>query len=284
MERISIASMLSLKDDLLRCMLELLIWPASAHAPASNAASAVNPAVPKQEGKQLLAFAPKIVRRRLAARHKIAHRLMSRVRRPYPRQFAGSMQPRQRDRVAPVRLDPARPPVSGSGQARPPCNRGRGPVPGDKARIPSAQLQSRHAALVAIRQSLDRPLDRQRLFSTSPRNRTSPLRPPSATATACFFLATSKATKTSLYFPMVRPPCMRLARPAPSNPRSYLHERAGHRRWSANMTSSANLNRRAPVQEPAVCVRYLRNADTFKSNATYGAVGYRLKLRSLAIG
>ena len=33
------------------------------------------------------------------------------------------------------------------------------------------------------------------LFSTSPRNRTSPVRPPSAIATACFFLATSKATK-----------------------------------------------------------------------------------------
>jgi hypothetical protein len=35
--------------------------------------------VPQQEGKQLLAFAPKIVSRRLARPHKIAHRLMSRV-------------------------------------------------------------------------------------------------------------------------------------------------------------------------------------------------------------
>src|SRR6516225_3619045 len=67
---------------------------------------------------------------------------------------------------------------------------------------------------------------------------TSPCRPPSAIATACFFLATSKATKTSLCFPMVRPPCMRLGSANPSNPRPYLHERAGHRREPANMTSS----------------------------------------------
>jgi hypothetical protein len=34
-------------------------------------------------------------------------------------------------------------------------------------------------------------------------------------------LATSKATKTLLCFPMVRPPCMRLGSACPSNPRSY---------------------------------------------------------------
>ena len=74
------------------------------------ASSAVNPAVPQQEGKQLLAFAPKAVSRRFAGPHKIAHRLMRRVRRPHPCQLADPMQPRQRDRVAPVRLDPlARP-------------------------------------------------------------------------------------------------------------------------------------------------------------------------------
>jgi hypothetical protein len=33
----------------------------------------------------------------------------------------------------------------------------------------------------------------------------------------------------SIYFPMVRPPCMRLGSACPSNPRSYLHEAAGHR-------------------------------------------------------
>ena len=40
-----------------------------------------------------------------------------------------------------------------------------------------------------------------------------PSAPPSAIATTCFFLATSKGTKTSLSFPMVRPPCMRLGMP-----------------------------------------------------------------------
>ena len=64
------------------------------------------------------------------------------------------------------------------------------------------------------------------LFSTSPRNRTSPLRPPSATAMACFFLATSKATKTSLCFPMVRPQCMRLGSGLPKQP-SFLTARKG---------------------------------------------------------
>jgi hypothetical protein len=54
--------------------------------------------------------------------------------------------------------------------------------------------------------------------ATVPRNRTSPVRPPSAIATACFLLATSKATKTSLCFPMLRPPCMRLGSVRPSNP------------------------------------------------------------------
>ena len=74
-----------LKDDLLRCMLELLIGQPAPMRQRPMAASAVNPAVRKQEGKQLLAFAPKFVRRRLAGTHKIAHRLMRRVPRPYPR-------------------------------------------------------------------------------------------------------------------------------------------------------------------------------------------------------
>ena len=59
----------------------------------------------QQKGKQLLASATKIVRR-LAGPHKIAHRFMSRVGRPDCRQFAGPMQSRRHDRVAPVRLDP----------------------------------------------------------------------------------------------------------------------------------------------------------------------------------
>jgi hypothetical protein len=116
------------------------------------------------------------------------------------------------------------------------------------------------------RESVDRPLDRQRTVLDVSKKPDCSLPPPSAIATACFFLATSKATKTSLCFPMVRPPCMRLRSVRPSNPRSYLHERAGHRREPANMTSratpsiartpglkSSGLRRLAPPRNPDAC-------------------------------
>jgi hypothetical protein len=73
-----------LKDDLLRGMVEL---PTGEPAPMRQrpvAAAAVNPAVPEQEGKKLLALAPKIVGRRLAGARQIADRLMSRIGRPDP--------------------------------------------------------------------------------------------------------------------------------------------------------------------------------------------------------
>jgi hypothetical protein len=78
--------------------------------------------------------------------------------------------------------------------------------------------------VVSGRQSLDRPLDRQRTVLDVAKKSDFSLPPPSAIASACFFLATSKATRTSLCFPMVRPPGMRLGSVRPSNPRSYLHE------------------------------------------------------------
>jgi hypothetical protein len=86
-------------------MLELLAGKPAPVRQRPMTAAAVNPAVPQQEGKQLLAFAAKVVRSRLAGSHKIANRLMRRVRLPDSRQFAGPVQSRQRDRVAPVRLD-----------------------------------------------------------------------------------------------------------------------------------------------------------------------------------
>jgi hypothetical protein len=95
-----------LKDDLLRGMLELLIGQPAPMRQRPMTASALNPAVPQQEGKKLLAFAAKVVPRPLAGPYKIAHRLVRLVRRPNSRQLAGPMQPRQRDRVAPVRFDP----------------------------------------------------------------------------------------------------------------------------------------------------------------------------------
>jgi hypothetical protein len=88
-----------LKDDLLCDMLECLAaQPAPMHQ-RPMASSAIDPAVPAQQGKQLLALAAKIVRRRLAGPHQIARRFMSLVRRPHARQFAAPIKPRQRDRV-----------------------------------------------------------------------------------------------------------------------------------------------------------------------------------------
>ncbi len=95
-----------LKDDLLRGMVELLTGEPAPMRQRPVAAAAVNPAVPQQERKKLLALSPKIVRRRLAGAHKIPDRLMSRVGRPHPRQLAGPMQTRQRNRIPTVRLDP----------------------------------------------------------------------------------------------------------------------------------------------------------------------------------
>lgn len=66
--------------------------------------TAVNPAVMQKEGEQLLAFAAKVVSRRLAGSHEIAHRLVRRVGRSDACQLAGSMQSRQPNRVAAVRL------------------------------------------------------------------------------------------------------------------------------------------------------------------------------------
>ena len=71
-----------LKDDLLRGMLKLLAGePAPMRRPLDLGA-AVNPAVPQEKGKKLLALSSKIVPRRFAGARKIAHRLMSRIGRP----------------------------------------------------------------------------------------------------------------------------------------------------------------------------------------------------------
>jgi hypothetical protein len=195
-----------LKDDLLRGMLELLMGQPAPMRPRPVAAASVNPAVPEQEGKQLLAFAAKIVRRRLAGADKIAHRLMSRVGRPHPRQFASPMQPRQRDRVAPVRLDPLARPFRDQGWRNhhaivaESLNLAIKPV----SRPPGFEADMQ--PVISAGQSLDRPLDRQRTVLDVAEKPDFSRPAPSAIATACFFLATSKATKASLYFPMVRPP------------------------------------------------------------------------------
>ena len=65
-----------------------------------------------------------------------------------------------------------------------------------------------------------------------------------------FFLATSKATKTSLCFPMVRSPCMRLGSVRPSNPRLPARK-GGPPAQLANMTSSRNNRLRIPSPREA---------------------------------
>jgi hypothetical protein len=70
------------------------------------AAAAVNPIAPQQEGKKPLALSSKIVSRPLTGAHKIPDRLMSRIGRPDPGQFAGAAQTRQRHPIPTIRLDP----------------------------------------------------------------------------------------------------------------------------------------------------------------------------------
>jgi len=95
-----------LKDDLLGSMLESLLGKPAPMRQRPMAPCTVNPPMAQQKGEQLLAFAPQIVRCRLARPDEIAHRLVNRVRHPHPSQLAGPMQPRQRHRIAPVGLDP----------------------------------------------------------------------------------------------------------------------------------------------------------------------------------
>jgi len=70
-----------MEDDLLRGVLELLASQPQRRCGSVQWPPPVDPAVPEQEGQQLLAFAPQIVRRRLTRPHKIAHRFMVRIRR-----------------------------------------------------------------------------------------------------------------------------------------------------------------------------------------------------------
>jgi hypothetical protein len=82
--------------------------------------------------------------------------------------------------------------------------------------------------LILACQFLDQPLNSRRCASISPRYHVSPSRPASAMATACFFFAVSIPTKTSLYFPMVRPSCVEALLGPPEQPSCSLwHVGAG---------------------------------------------------------
>jgi hypothetical protein len=110
----------------------------------------------------VLALPTKIVSRGLAGADKIAHGLVSGVRRPHARQFAGPTQPRQRFRIPSIRFYPL---------ARPFRNQSRSdnhafvaerlelaikPI----SRWPSFKADMQ--PVVPTCQSLDRPIDRQR--------------------------------------------------------------------------------------------------------------------------
>src|SRR5215218_8717796 len=116
------------------------------------------------------------------------------------------MQPRQRDRVPPVRLDPLARPLRDQSRrnhhavvAKIPDLPAQ-PVPLGRASKQTCRRSYRLPSFLIVRSIA------AGLFSISPRNRTSPVRPHLAIATACFILATSNATKAPLYSPMARPP------------------------------------------------------------------------------
>ena len=143
-------------------MLEALAGKPAPMRQRPMAAAVVNPAVAQQEGEQLLAFAAQIVRRRLAGPDQIAHRLVDRVRHPYPGQLAGPMQPRQRHRIAPVGLDPLARPLRDQRRSNHQAVMAESldlpiqPVPGRPRLVAEMQLA------IAAGQLADQPLHRRR--------------------------------------------------------------------------------------------------------------------------
>ena len=193
------------------------------------AAPAVDPAVAQQERQQLLALAAEIVGRRFPGAHKIAHCFMRRVRRPHSRQLAGTMQPRQRHRVAPVGLDPLARPLRDQRRSDHQASVAESPDLAIKPISRRPGLKADMQPVVSLRQSLDRPLDWSRAVLDLAEK-------PNLASPACFrdrhgvlLLGDVESDKN---FAMLShgPPSVHEARLGlPSKPRSYLHERAGHR-------------------------------------------------------
>jgi hypothetical protein len=101
---------LLLEDDLLCRVLE---GPTGKPTPVCHrpmTAAVVDPAMAQEKGEQLLTFAAQVIRASVPSPDQIANRFVNHVRNPDAGQFAGAMQPCQRDRIPPVGLDPlARP-------------------------------------------------------------------------------------------------------------------------------------------------------------------------------
>jgi hypothetical protein len=195
--------------------------------------------VPQQKGKQLLALATKIVSRGLAGADKIAHSFVGGVRCPHARQFAGPMQPRQRNRISPVRLDPL---------ARPFRDQSRSDhhaFVAERLDLPIKPVSRRPGfktnmqPIVSARQSLDRSLDRQRaVLDVAEKPDFS--RPPPFRDRDCVLLLGDVESHEDFDILSHGPPSVHEARLGMPEQPSFLPARkGGPPAQPANMTSSA---------------------------------------------
>ncbi len=217
-------------------MLEALLGQPAPVRQRPVSAAAVNPAVAQQEGQELLAFARRSSAAASRARTSRAppHALH---RHPHAGQLASPMQPRQRHRIAPIGLDPLSR-LFGSAPEPPQRRHGLEPRPGDTARIRRTRLVAEMQLAIAAASLL---ISRSTAAGDStPRHKPHLAAAPAiAIATACFSCNIER-DKASLYSPMVRPPCMRLARPARATLVLLLHEKGGPPVSARDITSRSS--------------------------------------------
>jgi hypothetical protein len=176
--------------------------------------------VAQQEGQQLLAFAAKVVGGRFAPPHQVADRLMRRIRRPDSRQLAGPVQSRQRDRVAPVRLDPFARPFRDQGRSN------HHAIVAERLDLTIEPVSRRPGfktdmqPVVSVGQSLDRPLDRQRTALDIAEKADFASPPAFRDRHGVFLLGDIKSHKDFAMLSHGPPSCMRPGSVRPSNPRS----------------------------------------------------------------
>jgi hypothetical protein len=193
------------------------------------AARPIDPTPAQQEREQLLALATKIIRCSFACPDKVADRLVDGIGHPDTRQLARPMQPRQRNGVPPVGLDPL------AGRL---WDQSWGNHHALVAQIPDLTIQpvpgrTRFEAdmqpTIPSRQLSDHPLDRSRTGSRS-RRETVPLLSGHLQQSRPRALFWRHRTRQRLRYILSwsPPPCMRLGSACPSNPRSLPHDRAGH--------------------------------------------------------
>ncbi len=230
-----------LKDDLLRGMVELLIGEPAPMRQRPVPAAAVNPAVPEQEREKLLALAPKIVSRRLTGANKVPDRLMGRVGRPHSRELTRPMKTRQSDRIPTVRLDPF---TRSFRDQRRSNHHAVMPERLHLAIEPVSRrpgLEADMQPVVSVSQSFDRPLDRRRIVLNIAYKPDFP-GPATLRDRHGVLLLGDIESHENFAILLHGPPSVHEARLGPpEQPSFYLHERAGHRREPANMTSSPRM-------------------------------------------